>query len=187
MDYKVGDYVKFVCTRDDFKGVGKIVKSKTKYCNGDFIYLIELPKELHGKGHNGCYYKENNYWNIRDYEILEKVEENMDFTVNDLRGGMIIILRNGTRAFLVETSELFGINNKGSCISIGGYNDDLTSIYYKNLDIMEVWAIHGMDTLESLLELNEDFDTLVWKRKPKELTVAQIEELLGYEIKIVKE
>lgn len=73
--YKVGDCVKF--ERDEFKSIGKIVEIRVGRFNDE--YLIELPKESHGDGHNGNgfakgNYKEDNYWFIDDSDIECKVD-----------------------------------------------------------------------------------------------------------------
>lgn len=72
MKYQVGDYVKF--EYGAFKGIGKIVEV------GKGDYLIELPKEFHGRGHDGSIsygskYKEDNYWFIDDRHIECKIEK----------------------------------------------------------------------------------------------------------------
>ena len=78
--YKVGDLVEFKEWFNEFKGVGKIVEIDNGIVRP---YLIELPTELHGKGHNGndisCKkYDEKNYWWIGDEHIKCKVDQVCD-------------------------------------------------------------------------------------------------------------
>jgi hypothetical protein len=41
---------------------------------GNDVYTFELPKHLHGRGHNAYIYNEGNYWNF-DLNMLEEIEE----------------------------------------------------------------------------------------------------------------
>lgn len=80
-------------------------------------------------------------------------------------------------------------SESGLCDTVANYNNDLMSIglLSRNKDIMEVYG-HSRYA-SSTLEFNTDDRELLWKREEdkKEMTLAEIENELGYSIKIIKE
>ena len=68
------------------------------------------------------------------------------------------------------------------------YNEDLTYKGKENRnDIMEVYMLYHPFALQDMTYC-EQVRKLLWKREePTELTIKQIEEILGYSIKIIKE
>lgn len=118
---------------------------------------------------------------------LEKVEGEYEMTLENLRSGMVVETRDGNRFLvLVDDNELLFMN--GDCEThIGNwdgarrYNSDLTHAYgFKNLDIMKVYArIYNFDMVSNP-------KVLLWERKEvKEMTVSEIEHVLGYSVKVV--
>ena len=108
----------------------------------------------------------------------------------DLKVGMIVKLRNGDVCLVTQNTkgDLFFTNNSG-WVSIDSYNEDLTITRSMHcLDIIEVHGYRGSGyAFESLLNLNSNSHILLWERKEvKEMTVAEISEALGYEVKVVK-
>lgn len=106
----------------------------------------------------------------------------------DLRSGMIITDRDGNEyiVFLnTKKHEDIFVGIKDRCWGeLNNYKSDLTNVSSKNLDIMKVEEI-------SVVYLTNPYKSptrkLLWERKePKEMTVAEIEKILGYSIKIVK-
>ena len=101
----------------------------------------------------------------------------------DLKDGMVVENREGER---------FIVMNNGTCFSgIKGYytvdnlTDELTHPKYDTLSIYKVFK-GRTSYLESILKYP---GSLIWEREPeaKEYTVSQLENMLGYPIKIVKE
>ena len=113
-------------------------------------------------------------------------------TKQDLKSGMIVELRNGNNCLILEnncSSEGKSVFKKWSCVChLERYNDDLTHEKNKDYDIVKVSTFYN-----SAIANLEAFacgykPTWQWERKePKELTVSEIEKLLGYPVKIVKE
>lgn len=73
--------------------------------------------------------------------------------------------------------------------SLEHYNDEL--IYYhhdnRNLDIMKIKVCSNLIDLERS-DLHSIQTTTIWERiEPKEMTIAEIEQALGYPIKVVRE
>ena len=113
-------------------------------------------------------------------------------TKRDLRSTFVVKLRNDEVCVILDNtcaSEGKGIFRKWCCVAyFEEYNDDLTHKTNNKYDIMKVSVSHlsGILNLELFCkDRNLDWD---WERKAtKELTVSEIEKLLGYPVKIVKE
>jgi hypothetical protein len=101
---------------------------------------------------------------------------------NDLRTGMVVETRNGNRYLcFIESGTL---NRFEGYLKLSGFDNDLNFKDYPNdFDIVKVYE----PPLYNLKEVFDEPELAIWERKePKELTVAEIEELLGYPIKVVK-
>ena len=166
MKFKVGDKVK---TRF---GIGKIVETK----NWGIPYLVyhDVWNEGHdGNGDSEQFYEGNHCWwfDENDLELANTT------TINDLQFADVVTLRNGER-YVVADNTLYG---EDDCYQMDAwgiencYNNDLT--YNEDdgdYDIVKV----------------ERNGSIIYEReetKVKEMTVAEISEVLGYEVKIVKE
>lgn len=117
------------------------------------------------------------------------------FTKKNLKTGMLVKLRKGTIGVVLlncygVTDKIVEVNNsQGSeAPNIVTYSDNfMYGTEPCGYDIMEV-RVPSLYPDLSRIEKEFDNSRVVWKRdEPKELTVKQIEELLGYPIKVVKE
>ena len=108
-------------------------------------------------------------------------------TLNDLKTGMIVKIRNGEyhiimRDFIDDGDILAGLscNNKilGTWTSLSNYNQDMTHSGVPYLDIVSVYASYPY---------SEDTTTrILWERNEyKEVTMKEIEEKFGCKVKIV--
>jgi hypothetical protein len=111
---------------------------------------------------------------------------------SDLRTGMRVTLKNG-RSFIVllnfkhvydKTTDIL-LSSEGNtswnCLSY--YNDDLTHHDYDGDDIVKVEVPEHAYAL-----FNKSYRyQCVWERtEPKEMTVEEIQNILGYKIKVVE-
>ena len=110
-------------------------------------------------------------------------------TKNDLRVGMVVAIKNNAHDYFlaaVATSKAADvcISSEHEWYPIDCLNDDLR---YCDDEIIEVWDIAAHTRFAH--KLSTEDRKLLWKRKKehKELTVADIEKLLGFPVKIVKE
>lgn len=116
MKYKVGDYVKFkeegLC---DYDVIGKIAwTDKVDW------YLVELPKELHGKGHNGDPYDVgycfdgNKHWYVIDKNIICKildVDNKESDTMSKVTKGLDgVLVQDVFRAVTDKKTGMIGFN-----------------------------------------------------------------------------
>ncbi len=110
------------------------------------------------------------------------VEDTEMFTKADLKDGMIVEYRNGTRR-LVLNGKFMG---KNFFAYIDDYCNDLTNPFEIERDIVKVYESDG-NILDKLFK--DGFLKLIWERQTpaKEMTIAEIEKVLGYPIKVVKE
>lgn len=104
------------------------------------------------------------------------------FTKANLKDGMIVDVRNGSRYIIINN----GLRRNDTWLSINPYLDDLTRGNSKEYDVMKVYTTVG-HTLDYMFD--DRFLNLVWERKEeepvKEMTVAEIEEKLGYKVKVI--
>lgn len=117
------------------------------------------------------------------YNQLKKMEENkMEFSKKDLKSGMVVELRYGSRLLVVEVNgklELIGKNEWNSL----SHRDENLKCTNREFDIVKVYKADP-SSLERMLRATE----LIWERKEfKEMTIADIEKELGHPVKIVKE
>ena len=111
---------------------------------------------------------------------------------SELKIGMVIKVRNGGVYVVMRDAndKLIAVNNDG-WLNLETYhteNLDYYNRYDNEWDIMEVYSL---PSLEYQLCFNNIFNltkrTLIYTRPtPKKLTIAEIENLLGYPIQIVK-
>lgn len=96
-------------------------------------------------------------------------------TKEDLKDMDIVTLRNGDK--LVFVGEEF-IN-----ITENAFNfvDDLDDFYD---DLTYIHARHDNDIIK--VDRPKEYETLFTRTKAKEMTVAEISEALGYEVKVIK-
>lgn len=109
--------------------------------------------------------------------------------VKDLKVGMILEvngLTSGNKDFcmvLPLSNNLLCASGKNQWFLLKDLNDNLENSVRK---VVKVWGLSR--TYANAHCLGTEDRELLWERKElKELTVSQIEELLGYPVKIVKE
>ena len=185
--FKVGDKVR----------VRKDLEVGTKY--GEVTFLTRMDN-LRGKvvtiNHTSC--RHPNCYGIEHWmmsgEMLEPV-----FTKDDLKTGMIVTFRNGTRCLVMRdisyplrvhhegcTNFLIGLDDSETWTYFDNYRDDLTNMFSKTFDVVKVERVeYPLDILHrEKCELHEAI--VVWERiEPKKMTLAEIEEELGYSIELV--
>ena len=109
----------------------------------------------------------------------------------DLKSGMTVVIRNGNKYLVLTncgslTLQDFCLVGPTGFLESDEYNDDLLDIdgnNYSKWDIMEVYNDRISPKTYSMPTLSNP----IWKRvEHKEMTIAEIEEELGYPIKIVR-
>lgn len=129
-------------------------------------------------------YQSYDYFEKYKYKILEWSDYmDKEFTKADLRDGMVVKHRNGDKKMVISEA----------LIGEDGYSDrncfreDLTDRYFKDLDIVGVYAIKEYSNFADMLS---DYNLeLIWERKePKKMTVEEmrkkLEELTGEQIEV---
>lgn len=157
--------------------------------NGGFSYLDYTNYRIYREG--TCYiakgeYCFKNYYEKRGYTILEWSDYMQEeFTKSDLKDGMVVKHRNGDKRMVISEA-LIGENGYAdqNC-----FREDLTHRYFKDLDIVGVYAIQEYNNFADMLS---DYNLeLIWERKePKKMTVEEmrkkLEELTGEEIEVTE-
>ena len=121
---------------------------------------------------------------------------------SDLKNGYIITTRNGNeyvflKDFFVNSdycmrasaNGIFLNSQKKSWVLVDDYKDDLTTheAYSRDLDVMKVEVV---EHVYSIMDIKHDRDNriIIWERKEaRQITVAEIEKILGFKVEIVSE
>ena len=185
--FKVGDKVRikenlpnnvdglWVCA--DMKSMGGQIVTIDAACECGQYYIKEDSKHY-------C-------WSDNMFELANPKEM--------LRTGMIIENRSGVRRRVYmnvscyrgeEVRDVF-VSDDGTWGDIADYDDQLCPIDNAgNASELDVMTIYLPARISTLIQSPDEalVGAVVWERKePKEMTVAQIEEILGYPIKVVRE
>lgn len=180
MKYKIGDKVKVRTDLivDEEYG-GQSFMSGMKLFAGKIYTISKIDSDQE------YYMFEEIGWVWTD-EMIEGLVK-ASFTKSDLKTGMVVEYRNGSRRLVLRdyqgTGEDLLIGDRWS--SFNFYNEDLTySSGDKDYDIMKVYvAINYCDTLY-LLDSKCCKCRVVWERKEiKEVTLEQIAEKFGVDVK----
>ena len=180
MKYKVGDKVRIVKEKKgpDWNREGLMDKWLGE------IMTIESVKDFN-------YYKmkeDKGEWYWFERMIEGKVTE---MTKSDLIAGKHVVeTRDGDKYLIFDSEEgkfMYGIYD--GFMDLERYHEDLTRMSGdKSFDIMKVYELKYRTSQNSIKAYSEQRLTLVWEREePKEMTMAELEEKLGYKVKIVKE
>ena len=100
---------------------------------------------------------------------------------SDLKDGMVCETRNGKRYLWLNG----GLAQSG--VYCDGIQEDLTNDIDPACDIVKVYEM--MENVHTFEEILRYPGKLIWARidpTPKEMTLAEIENALGYPVKIVK-
>ena len=111
------------------------------------------------------------------------MSNNDNFTKYDLKDGDIVILRNGARLILIDGS----FSDIGNTINNGLYDlDDLTNDLRLDAN-SATWTNEKNDNDIMIVERPDSYTTIWHREEVKEMTLAQVCEELGYDVKIIKE
>lgn len=100
----------------------------------------------------------------------------------DLKSGMVIEVRSGDRYLVLRDNKKLTFMNANckSYIDSRNLGKDMLRLTYNNLDIMRVF-----DKV-SILNDVQNTTCLLWERKEvKKMTLAEIENELGYKVEVI--
>lgn len=175
MKFKLGDKVKIVNPTSGCEGASGLTGIVTNENPTDGLAIskpfpvinVRVGKRVWRVNEDGC----------------KLVSDSSKF--NDLLG-KIIVCRNGERYLVCKDERgIFGIGENGFVtLDESSYKYSLECIGLKEFDIMRI-IYPKRHFLSSSLESNN----IIWERlpEPKEMTVREVESILGYPIKIVRE
>jgi hypothetical protein len=190
--YHLKEFPMYAYLKEDFEIVKEFIPFKVMCIEPcDDLLINKVYTVTNENTEKGWYFISEGlgWWNKSNFVIVNE-KENM-FTKKDLKSGMIVENNNGS-FYLVENNgiELLFVGDRHT-IPGSEYTESLLHIpnslrFYDNKwDIKKIYHSdfkHGI-----VLALNGNDLTLIWERKPavKEMTVEQVEEVLGYKVKIV--
>lgn len=112
-------------------------------------------------------------------------------TKKDLRTGHIVTLRSGNKYMVMLQAQTDTsnhdvlVNNKGF-IFLNSFTEHLNDKRGKAFDIMKVECVNGFVDLR--MNIPDEQCETVWEREePKQMTVAEIEAILGYKVEIISD
>lgn len=187
MKFKIGDQVRVTKTSPLYEmydiNVGDVGTIK-RMSDEEFYYVRFMKLVLVGDTYHvtpdGCI--------VMSEKRLEKVEEKKAImTLNDLRSGMVVETRDCERYLVLVNGNDIHMMGSNGVYYMGNwevrqlYHDDLTRKHNNtDQDIMKVYG--RVTTFKAVNETKN----LLWEREEStEMTVEEIEELLGYKIKVV--
>lgn len=129
------------------------------------------------------------------YEF-EEVKDMDKFTMNDIKNGMLVKFRNGKIAIALRnlyngTDRFVTVGDGCESVSTNFSNYDKENLVYSESRDYDIMEVRSPSVYPNLSDVSNEFSeqkyySIAWKREePKELTVAQLEEILGYKVKIV--
>lgn len=134
---------------------------------------------------------------IEHLMIIKETKEEKEMKLQDLKPNMVVEYKTGERRLLLSiNNKLYLIGSSVYCSDelIDCYDDDMKCIgthgLYPNSDkdIVKVYTIKEPGAFQSLISVSNSKLNLIWEREePKEMTITELEAILGYSIKIVKE
>jgi len=110
----------------------------------------------------------------------------MEFTKDDLKIGYVVQLRNGEYEIVMNSIDGVVLMNMGSYSYLDSYEKDLKCCgLLGKYDVIKVWGFVS-DVRQSLFIGTISRD-LLWERKePKELTMQEIADKFGVDVKDLK-
>lgn len=158
--FKVGDKVRIIKNTSSLRGYDK------------YIGQVSIISSI-----DGSHYP----YNLKDINCScndEELELVSNFTKADLKEGDIVTLRNGERLFVGEDNRFTDVSNdyNNALCDFDGISDDLIRTYDNNQ--------------EDIVKVERPVNyTTVYEREEnaKEMTLKEVCDALGYEVKIVKE
>lgn len=172
MRYESGDKAK--CIYNSEGGfdvtVGKIYQVVNSYEYGGLIDIVNDKKLI------DTYHQSH----------FEKVEDEKQMTLSDLKDMMVVETREDIK-YLVFRGWGYTLDDGGIEIDKEHYTEDLKDVDEdEDFDIMKIYEINT----DEAGDIEEMFKSvkLIWERKEvvAELTIEQIQEKLGYKIKIIE-
>ena len=171
MKFKAGDKVKVSNSWEGHDGeIGQII---------DINVYNEFTHEVRFEGMDAECFRE---------EELELVKGKQSFTKSDLKTGMGVVLRDGSKGHVLigtPTQDTIRFIGKNEWIGLGEYVEDLTVERYKHLDIVAVYQTKFENQYMTDRVFEQD---VLYERKeePTKMTMKEINEHFGKPIEIVE-
>ena len=179
MKYKVGDKVRIVKEKKgpDWNREGLMDKWLGEVMTISTVNLYTY-----------CMEEDKGRWSWLEHMIEGKVTK---MTKSDLIAGKHVVeTRNGDKYLIFDSEEgKFMYQVDGGFMDLEGYDEDMLKINkHNNYDIMKVFEVETACNSTGFNREDNGYLALIWEREePKEMTMAELEEKLGYKVKIVKE
>lgn len=188
MKFEIGDRVKVtknLCPLDKIKNIHIGDVGTIRRFTPGFNYEVEF--DNHTLSPDSLNVSAEGYYLMYGYQ-LEKVEEESEMTLKDLRSGMVVETRNSNRYLVLVDGEEIHMMCGNSRTYIGRW--EVTKVY--NSDMTHALGNSDLDIMKVYPRTNNFYGVIIphspiWTRKEtKEMTMEEIEEALGYPVKVVK-
>ena len=174
MKFKVGDKVRVSNSWENRSGkVGEIVRVTERW---EYKYTVSFDDGFEES------FKEE------EIELIEEKPEKQSFTKSDLKTGMGVVLRDGSKGHVLigtPTQDTIRFIGKNEWIGLDDYADDLTIERFKHLDIVSVYQTKFENQYMTDRVFEQD---VLYERKeePTKMTMKEINEHFGKSIEIVE-
>lgn len=178
MKYKVGDKVRIVKEK---KSIYWNMQGLMDEWLGEVMTIAEASTFFYRMQ------EDNGRWVWKDDMIEGRAEMKKSYLI---AGRHVVETRDGAKYLIFDSEEgkfMYGIYD--GFMDLERYHEELTRMSGdKSYDIVKVYELKCPASQNSIKAYLEQHLTLVWEREePKEMTMAELEEELGYKVKIVKE
>lgn len=168
MTFKVGDRV-----IDTEYGKGTIVETDSGlFYNSILVQFDNKNKMLHDGNQSKGTYEDKTCWHYSPISAENRLVKINSFTKSDLKDRDIITYKNGRKSIFINNKF---IDLETNALIENNYTKDLKATVQEEFDIVKVERPVNYKTL---------FD---YSLETKEMTVSEIEEKLGYPVKIIRE
>ena len=183
-DY-IGKYAMHCKTEKEAKEFCKVMDTDGRKWRSGASYLSKSCWELH-QGSSVYYFNDGiAYFGKTGYTILEW-EDFMEFTKDDLKIGYVVEFRNGDFRMVMECQEERVFTSNYGFMRFNDYMDNLSSFgLTKTYDIMKVWGF-ARSRYKTLIIDTCDRELLYERKEPKELTMQEIADKFGVDVKDLK-
>ena len=171
--FKVGDKVRILDGRN--KPIFRSTWAPT-WVGGMDEYIGEVRTVKHIDG-IGDYSLEGIY-----YSFAEEWLAPAEFTKYDFKEFDVVEFRNGNKALVINDIILGELSIGG--FDLANWTDDLKDKYTDKYDIMKIYRPIG--SIPTDRSKWKDLSVIYKRTEVKEMTVEEISEALGYEVKVVK-
>lgn len=110
----------------------------------------------------------------------EYTQKKNTFTIDDIKPGMVVELRNGSREIVLSTENNTIFTSRENDYSSGlieTYHENLTHVDNKVYDIVKVYSIKSFCTILNVF--NKEYLSIIWEKQKLQISMKEIADKFG--------